>query len=313
MSDRSPFDRRLRDWMAADAPDAAPDHLREAVRTAVDVSGQHSVVRFRRSRLGSMVTPLVSAALGGLTVLVVVAIAVSGLGGQNHIGGSPAIGSPTTAPTPSGSPPTPVPSPAPSLQGSPMPAGSFSTTHFSPAVQLDLPAGWVLVEDEFATLHLSPIEAGWGRQGDGLVNFDGISLYRHPVAGPPDGGALPVSGVGTTARELADWLSTRPQLVSTKPKQVTIGGLPGYELDFHLSSNAGFLCGVACVNLLNSGDDVLNFQYGLEGPWHVRATLVDLPGGPTVMVAVDGPSGRAFDRLLAEAQPIIESLRFPTS
>ena len=178
---------------------------------------------------------------------------------------------------------------------------------------MDLPAGWVLVEDEFATLHLSPSNAGWGRQGDGSVAFDGIAIYRRPVAAPPDGGPVPVSGVGTTAHVLADWLSTRPQLVSTKPKRVTVGGLPGFELDFHLSSNAGFLCGLPCVNLLNSGDNVDNFQYGIEGPWSVRATLIDVPGGPTVMVAVDGPSGLAFDRLLAEAQPIIESLRFPTS
>ena len=92
--------------------------------------------------------------------------------------------------------------------------------------------------------HISPPTAGFLRQTDSAVYFDGITSYAHPVAGQPDGGLSPVDGVGANAKELATWLSTRPQLLASTPKKVTLAGLSGYQLDFALSADAGELCGI---------------------------------------------------------------------
>jgi len=116
--------------------------------------------------------------------------------------------------------------------------------------------------------------------------------------------------VGTTAKDLATWLSSRPQLLASKPKLTTLAGRPAYQLDFTLSPDAGQLCGVPCVNLLNSADRVTWYQFGIEGPWKVRAFLLDGPDGATVMITVEDVDGVGFDREVREAQPVLDSLSF---
>jgi hypothetical protein len=65
-----------------------------------------------------------------------------------------------------------------------------------------------------------------------------------------------------------------------------------------------------CVNLLNSPDDGSSYQFGIEGPWKVRAFLLDRPHGVTVMITVEDVDGNGFDDEVRAAQPILDSLSF---
>jgi len=300
MTDDTRRDREVRDWIQAEAPEHAPHRLRDAVRTELVQTRQEptSPVFVRGASLVSR---------WGAAAAVVVALAIVAAG---LLGNRGSIGTPVPTPTP---PSTPSPSaseasPRPSPPGPVLPAGSTATSRFTPGLRFTVPAGWVLGEDQPATLYLNPADAGFIRQGDGTVVFDGINAYSAPVAGPPDGGPTPVAGVGKRSKDLATWLSSRPQLLASKPVQVTFAGRPAWQLDFRLSPEAGVMCGMPCVNLLNSSTG--SYQFGIEGPWQVRSFLVDAPTGTTVLITVEDVDGSGIETELRRAQQILDSMTF---
>ena len=303
--------RGLAEWLQSEAPDRAPDRLRDVVREAVSRTTQqrpHGRIKWPG---GGPARPR-PALLAGLAAILVMAVAGLSL----RFSTTPHSGGPVDTRMPSESPPgatpsaQPTPSPRPKPSGASLAPGPVTSQAFTPGLRFVAPAGWLKTEDRRATLYLNPADAGSLRLGDGGLVFDGISIYRHPVAGPPDGGPTQVPSVGTNARDLADWLSTRPQLIATKPISVTLFGRPAYRLDFRLSPSAGVLCGLPCVNLLNNGDEPMSYQYGILGTWQVRAFLVDAPDGTTVLISVDDADGNDLDAMIARARPILDSLEF---
>ena len=306
MNDDQRRDRDVRAWVQSEAPEHAPDHLRTTIRSELAQTRQEGgPARFmRRNRPRSPAWTAAAAVL----VLALTVVAGGFLGSRAQV----AHPGPTPTPTPSSPSPSPVASssPVPTPSGLILTAGSKTTDIFTPTLRFLSPAGWIQINDEPMVFHISPPTAGFLRQTDGQIYFDGVTVYAHPVAGPPDGGPNPVDGVGATAKDLATWLSTRPQLLASTPKQVTLAGRPAYQLDFTLSPDAGELCGVACVNLLNSTDRGASYQFGIEGPWKVRAYLIDGPNGTTVMVTVEDVDGKGFDREVRDAGPILDSLSF---
>jgi hypothetical protein len=301
MTDDMRRDRQVHDWIQADAPAQAPDRLRDAVRAELAQTRQEaaSPVFVRRATLVS--------GWGAAAAVVVVGLAFVGAGLVGNRGSiATPLPSPTLVSTPSSSPS--VASPRPTPGGSLLPAGPFSTSAFTPGLRFTAPAGWVLGEDRPDTLYLNPADAGVLRQADAALVFDGLAVYSEPVAGPPDGGPTALAGVGTTAKDLATWLSARPQLVSSRPVQVTLAGRTAWQLDFRLSAEAGVMCGMPCVNLLNSANGA--YQFGIEGPWRVRAVLVDAPDGTTVLITVNDVDGVGTATELRQAQPILDSMTF---
>ena len=303
MTDDQRRDRDVRAWIQSEAPERAPDHLRTAIRSELAQTRQErgATMFMRRSWLR---------APGWVAAAAVVALAVVVAGGLLGTRGQTANPGPTPTPPTNTPSPTPSGSPVPTPSGIILPAGSTTTDVFRPTLRFTAPAGWIQLYDEPKVFHISPPTAGYLRQTDGAVYFDGITAYAGPVAGPPDGGPSPVEGIGTSAKELATWLSTRPQLLASTPRKVTIAGLSGYQLDFALSADVGELCGVPCVNLLNSPDRAASYAFGIEGPWKVRAFLLDRPAGETVMVTVEDVDGNGFDQEVRDAQPILDSLSF---
>jgi hypothetical protein len=173
-----------------------------------------------------------------------------------------------------------------------------------------MPAGWTLEYDARDAVSLVRPGAGHMVQGDGAIYFDAIRLYARPIAGQPDGTLGGVPGVGSTPEELATWLSQRPQLTATSPSRTVLAGRQAWQLDFHLSSDAGELCGIPCVHLLDGPDRDAQYAFGIEGDWRVRAYLVDAPDGSTVVVTIEDTDGVGFDAEVVAAQPIIDSFEF---
>jgi hypothetical protein len=304
MNDDRRRDAIVQSWLLGEAPEHAPARLGDLVRDQVADTRQEWPVRplrldFRTIRLvGAVVALVLLSMLAGVLI------------------GSPPPAPPasqTPGTTATASPPAPTevaPSPLRTPGGLVLAAGAV-LLQFQPEVSLTVPDGWTLEYDVAEAASLVRPGAGYMIQGDNaFVIFDGIRLFARPVAGRPDGALGGVPGVGTSAEELATWLSKRPQLLATTPTLTTLAGLPAYQLDFELSDEAGDLCGIPCANLLDSGAGTDSYRVGLEGDWRVRAFLVDAPDGSTVLITIDDADAVGFDDEVAAAQPILDSLQF---
>ncbi len=95
---------------------------------------------------------------------------------------------------------------------------------------------------------------------------------------------------------------------------VTVGGLRGVELDLALNTgwtaSCPFANGVPTVPLFVGGDG--NLRWVAAGNERLRLSLLDVPGGGTVVVDIDAFDGTLFDELLVAATPIVQSLEFAT-
>jgi hypothetical protein len=304
-------DRIVRSWIVSEAPEHAPAQLHASVRTALAVEEQapRSAIFERRGRVTG---PLWTAAAVVLLLVGVTVVGLFGRGREPASTPSPVAPSPSSFASASATPAvSPSASPEPTPSGVPLAAGPWASTRFHPALRMTMPDGWVLVDDRPLAASLSATTAGSFTQTDGAVYFDGIYLYSGPLAGSPDGTVTPVAGVGTKAKDLAMWLSRRPQLVATAPNQVRLGGRVAWLVDLRLSPDAGALCGIPCVHLLNSPDRNGSYAMGIEGPWAVRAIFVDAPNGETLAVTIQDTDGSGLAAEVDAAQPIVDSIAFP--
>jgi hypothetical protein len=307
MTDDQRRDRDVHAWILGEGAVRAPDRLRDSVRAELIETRQERATASVPEWLASM--PMRAAA--AVVALVVGTAALGAIAGRDSVGPPPPT--PTASPTsgPSVSPSaSPLETPAPTPRGTLLDAGAFSTSNFRPAVTLMVPAGWTAMEDEPDVVRFASPGARSFTQPDGITSFDGINVYARPRAGQPDGALTPVEGVGSSAKDLATWLSKRSQLIATTPVADTIAGHAAYRLDFKLSAEAGDLCGIPCTNFLFAGDNPDDYALGIEAAWQVRAWLFDAPDGSTVVVTIEVPSGIAFDSVVAEATPVVRSMRF---
>ena len=74
--------------------------------------------------------------------------------------------------------------------------------------------------------------------------IDGIFLFRDPLAHSqaPDCPMAADETVGSSPKELTDWIEALPGLTATTPTAVTVGGLPGFTLDVRVASTWTHAC-----------------------------------------------------------------------
>lgn len=147
----------------------------------------------------------------------------------------------------------------------------------------------------------------------------GVSVVFGPVAARPVSGRRPDRSVGDAAASLSSWLVGRPYLRPTEVRRTQVSGLPAYAVDVRLRAGAPAThdCSWSvrdCVPML-----VLPYSRNAEGLRRGQAgrmVFVDLPAGPTVLVYVwEDPAEPHGDvgRLVAELQPIVDSIRFDST
>lgn len=200
-----------------------------------------------------------------------------------------------------GSGATPAPSgPA----GSPLPAGTHTSTAFQPAVTFTVPDGWELATDSATYLQLRPLGS----------EVAGIHLFRDAVAASQDSSCptTPQPGVGATSSDLVAWMRTLKGLVVSSPAMVTVGGLRGVSVDIAIAegwtASCPFANGLPTVPLLVGKANDL--RWVIAGNERLRLYILDLPIGGTVMVDVDAFDGTLIGSLLGSAAPIVKSLQF---
>ena len=201
-----------------------------------------------------------------------------------------------------GAPPA---SPAPTLPPALAP-GTYTSVAFQPAVTYTVPNGWRVASDSASYFALQPVTS----------DIVGIHFFRDPLAASQDAACptTPEPGVGTLALELAAWIRSLPGMVASSPRMVTVGGLRGVELDLALNTgwtaSCPFANGVPTVPLFVGEDGAL--RWVVAGNERLRLSLLDVPGGGTVVVDIDAFDGTLMDDLLAAATPIVQSLSFAT-
>jgi hypothetical protein len=300
------LERRLSEWFISEGPDRAPERLRTNLDARLDQARQshdrwpiHGRPNWRNK------TAALAAVVAVVGLLLVLALLGPFVAGVRPV--------PTNLPTPSPTAttaPTANPISSPSPRGVRLSPGANVSTQLDPPLHFSVPAGWTKTADLPSQLLLVPPGAGLFEQPDHSLVFDNIGVYVHPLAGPADGGSVPLPGIGTDAKALSHWLSTRPQVTATTPTKVAIGGLSGYALDLGVSTAAGSLCGMRCVNLFNARDPGPAYQLGLFQNEEARAYMLDLPDGGVVLVLIEDADGSQVATLRAVAQGVLGSFIF---
>lgn len=196
---------------------------------------------------------------------------------------------------------------APSGPGSsPLPAGTYTSAAFLPAVTYTVPDRWALVSDTAAYFQLSPAGS----------DLTGIYLFRDVVAASQDPSCptTPAEGIGATSTQLIAWIRQLDGLVVTSPAMVTVGGLRGVSVDIAIASDWTASCpfanGLPTVPLLVGATSDL--RWVVAGNEQLRLYVMDLPGGGILIVDVDAFDGTLFSSLLGNAAPIVKSFQFAT-
>jgi hypothetical protein len=184
-----------------------------------------------------------------------------------------------------------------------LPAGTHTTAAFQPATTYTVPSGWTSATDGVDYFNLLPM----------LDQNNGIHLFHNPQALSQDASCPNAAepGVGASSVLLVAWIRSLPGLNVSQPAMVTVGGLPGTQIDVSIHSNwthsCSFANGLATVPLL--------FRPQTGGWWvagdeKLRLFVVDVPNQGTVVIDLDSFDGNGFGNLLTSGSPIVKSLQF---
>jgi hypothetical protein len=201
----------------------------------------------------------------------------------------------------------PAASPSPATTGprpSPLPAGTYQSNAFSPALSFTLPEGWWIAADSADYLALQPVASDQA----------GIFLFRDPQAASQNS-ACPIEpepSVGSLSSDLSIWIRARPGLTVGTPRLVEVGGLHGSELDVAITQgwtgSCPFANGLPAVPLFV--DPATELRWVVAGSERLRLSLLDVAGGGTLVVDIDAFDGSLMDTLINQATPIVNSFVF---
>jgi hypothetical protein len=205
--------------------------------------------------------------------------------------------------------------PPPKVCLGPLDEGTYTSQRFEPALTFTVPAGWNNPWDTRAAFDLwtpgwsdgsnDPADPGCRsapRPCGYLLDQPGLKLVRDPR---PEEGCSPYvdATVGTSAIEVATWVANHPAIAMSAPSPVEVGGLTGYLLDVSLADTWRESCpdGPAAVWLFE--DVYLRDPNKYPEFATMRLILLDLPGGGSVLIAIDGDQVDA-------AMPVVNSFVF---
>ena len=313
MNERSDIDRVLRRWFD-DGPSTMPDRVVDVVADRIARERQRPAGPFPWRVLP--VNPMLKVGAALAAVLVLAVVGWSLLPGRSPgVGGPAASSTPTTSPTAS-QPTSPAANhwwlgsdTACGIGGvgcaGPLASGTHTSRSIEPAVTYTVPSGWINYADWPAYFGLFPdtpaVRAAVAdnriAQSMVIVTDDIRVATAECVEGKREG--------GTSAAEIADALRTRDGLATTEPLRVSVGGLTGLRFDVGLKPGWTGSCpqdpttpAVTTVGAeMARGDD------------RERIIVLDKPGGGNIAILLYSDHAADFERFLAAAMPIVESLK----
>jgi hypothetical protein len=184
-------------------------------------------------------------------------------------------------------------------------AGTYQSRRFQPSLTYTVPAGWFTGDQ--------PLEYVFTVGSD--TAGDGIFLFRDPIAHSqdPDCPMAADPTIGTSPKELTDWIASLPGLKATTPKAVSLGGLPGFTLDIRLAPHWTHACpysdGQPVVPL------IVGSQPGSGPDWNVGSTgmriwVLDAGANRRVWIDMEAGDHLTLEQLVERAAPVVESFDF---
>jgi hypothetical protein len=112
-----------------------------------------------------------------------------------------------------------------------MPAGTYTSRTFRPALTFTVPVGWTNFNDAPGAFGIVPPGGDWSAAAHGEPS-DRIGVWQRiaPTGSRCGDDAAPVRGAAAFVR----WLRANPGLSITRLARVTVGGLSGFVLDLRI-------------------------------------------------------------------------------
>jgi hypothetical protein len=188
----------------------------------------------------------------------------------------------------------------------PLEPGTYTSYVFDTPLTFTVPAGWKVFEDEI------------GQFGLALLDNDGpcLCVWRDVQVAAPGCAPVPQPGIGMSAAEVTESLSSRPGLLPSVPAPVSIGGLSGWVVDVRMDPAWTETCGgqASVATLVGTGISSGVF-WGAGADSAQRVYVLDLGGADSgnIAINVEVCCGVDFETRMAAVTPVIESFEFPTS
>ena len=204
-----------------------------------------------------------------------------------------------------------------------MEAGSQSTLLFDPfrdnfnpatarygAMTYTVPDGWANADDR---THFYTLLRADDYVEEAPFNChdcpDGLWIGAQPRASLTNCTDAPDESVGTSAEALADWIRAHPGLEITDGDAVAVDGRPTIALDIVAPDSDD-----ACVDPAEDARHVPLFShpgydYGIRIGDRIRLLLVEIDADSAMLIGIDSFDPADIDALVAETQPIIETIR----
>jgi len=185
----------------------------------------------------------------------------------------------------------------------PLPAGTYTATAFQPPTTYTVPDGWINNRDLPTAFILIRAGDTWDRDGG---NY--LAIYRDAAASRWDCSGDPEPGVGRTVEALTAWLTANPNLSTTQPQPVSVGGLDGVRLDIKVLQPQR--CEALDLKAVLVGTEIGRVEHTSVRDVTTRLYLLSSGAGTVIIEIADGPQGQSFQQYLNASEPVVESLQF---
>jgi hypothetical protein len=172
--------------------------------------------------------------------------------------------------------------------------GEYHSVKFKPPLSFEVSKGWSSAANQLSEY----IELE--QQGEiGQLHFANVKEVFKPGT----------TNVVEAPKDLVGWLQHHPYLKTSKPQQVTVGGVKGEQFEVlvdHLPKDPNGYCGSDCLDIFNQSSN----QIGYFTEVNKRKVIVlgDVKGD-TVVIWYAGPPD-TFDKFAPKAQKVVDSVKW---
>ncbi len=188
----------------------------------------------------------------------------------------------------------------------PLEPGTYTSFVFDTPLTFTVPDGWKVFEDEIGEFGLALLE----NDGPCLCIWRDVRVVATGCVEEPQ------PGIGMAAAEITSWLSSRPGLMPSVPRAITIGGLDGYVVDVQMdpawTETCPFSGGEPTVPTLIGTGISEGVLWGTGPDSAQRVYILDLGGenAGNIAINVEVCCGVEFEERMAAVTPVIESFAF---
>ncbi|HSG85083.1 MAG TPA: hypothetical protein VLA23_01995 [Candidatus Limnocylindrales bacterium] len=185
----------------------------------------------------------------------------------------------------------------------PLVPGDHVSRSFVPQFAYDVPSGWRNDTDLPGNYYLRPV----GFDVGGIYFFRDMAIASQDPTCP----RIAATGIGTSAKEIVDWIAAAPGLQASRPESVDLGGLDAWRVEVALAADWTFACpfadGIPSHPLFVAESGI---YWAMADTEQLQLTIADLPEGGTVAVDIDAFFGADYQALRQAADPIVRSIEF---